>query len=61
MSLRDSRHVGILLLALGGLLFLPALFLGRFPLIGILGLLLLVTGGLLAFSRDPWDDTWLFP
>lgn len=62
MYFHDPKHVGILLLVLGGLLFLPVLVLGRMPLAGIAGLLLLVTGGLLAFAKEPKDhDTWLTP
>ncbi len=62
MHVRDSKHVGILLLVLGGLLLLPALILGRMPLAGIAGLLLLVTGGLLAFAKEPKDhNTGLAP
>lgn len=62
MYFRDSKHVGILLLVLGGLLFLPTLMLGRMPLAGIAGLLLLVTGGLLAFAKEPKDhNTGLIP
>ena len=62
MHVRDSKHVGILLLVLVGLLLLPALILGRMPLAGIAGLLLLVTGGLLAFAKEPKDhNTGLAP
>lgn len=61
MYFRDSKHAGILLLILGGLLLLPALVLGRMPLAGIAGLLLLVTGGLLTFAKDPGEPNQFFP
>lgn len=60
MALHNRKHLGILLLVLG-VLTLPTLFLRQLPLIGIVGLLVLVTGILLTFGREPRDDTWLFP
>ena len=60
--IREARKIVTLALVLGGLLFLPTLMLGRMPLAGIAGLLLLVTGGLLAFAKEPKDhNTGLIP
>lgn len=61
MYFHNSKHAGILLLVLGCLLLLPALVLGRMPLAGIAGLLLLVTGGLLTFAKDPGKPNQFFP
>lgn len=60
MALLNRKRLGVLLLMLGVLLALPTLFLGQLPLAGIAGLLLLVTGILLAFEK-PQDDAQLFP
>lgn len=61
MALPTRKRLGVLLLMLGVLLTLPTLFLGQLPAAGVAGLLLLVTGLLLAFEREPQNDVWLFP